>query len=194
MDTMELYRQAQDTFDAVLAKVGPDQWDQPSTCTEWSVRDLAGHVIWAQRQLRAWATGDEYTETGGPGTPHPIALAAGDPVTTWREARKSSMATLTPETLAMTVSLAGLGDVPLIGIVSLLITDSAVHAWDIGHSLGMDVRLAPELVSASSEWARARVARGPGFFGPELTPPDDADEQTRMLAFVGRAAWQPVAA
>jgi hypothetical protein len=34
----------------------------------------------------------------------------------------------------------------------------------------------------------------PGFFGPELTPPPDADEQTRWLAYLGRAAWQPVAA
>jgi hypothetical protein len=37
-----------------------------------------------------------------------------------------------------------------------------------------------------------RVVRRSGFIGPELTPPEDADEQTRMLAFLGRAAWQPV--
>lgn len=31
-------------------------------------------------------------------------------------------------------------------------------------------------------------------FEPELTVPAEADEQTRMLAFLGRAAWQPVPA
>jgi hypothetical protein len=31
MDTMESYRLAQDGFDAVLATVRPDQWDQPNS-------------------------------------------------------------------------------------------------------------------------------------------------------------------
>jgi hypothetical protein len=30
--------------------------------------------------------------------------------------------------------------------------------------------------------------RGPGAFGPELTPPPGADEQTKLLAFLGREA------
>jgi hypothetical protein len=28
--------------------------------------------------------------------------------------------------------------------------------------------------------------RGPGAFGPAIDPPADADEQTRLLAFLGR--------
>ncbi len=63
MDTLELYRRAQDGFDAVMAAVEPDQWDAPSMCTEWTVRDVAGHVIWGQRQLRAWALDEDYRET-----------------------------------------------------------------------------------------------------------------------------------
>jgi uncharacterized protein (TIGR03083 family) len=65
MDTMPLYRRAQDGFDAILAAVHPDKWDAPSACAQWSLRDVAGHVIWAQHQLRAWATGEDYTETAG---------------------------------------------------------------------------------------------------------------------------------
>src|SRR5262245_58006872 len=62
MDTMESYRRAQDLLDEVLGAVREGQWDGPSACAEWSVRDVAGHVIWGQRQLRAWATGAEYTD------------------------------------------------------------------------------------------------------------------------------------
>ena len=65
MDTIELYRRAQDGFDAVLADVPPERWDAPSAYTEWTVRDVAGHVIWGQRQLRAWATGEDYTDSSG---------------------------------------------------------------------------------------------------------------------------------
>jgi hypothetical protein len=53
------------------------------------------------------------------------------------------------------------------------------------------VRLDPELLPGAFAWARDNVVRAPGFFGPELEPPPDADEQTRWLAYLGRAAWQP---
>jgi uncharacterized protein (TIGR03086 family) len=196
MDLMESYRLAQDGFDAVLANVPADRWDAPSACSEWTVRDVAGHVIWAQHQMRAWATGEEYTQrAGAPGAPHPAVMAGDDPVATWRAARAASVPTLTPEVLARRMSLPGLGEVPLAAVVSLLITDTTAHTWDVAHGLGLELRLPPELVTHAYDWGRANVVRRPGFFGPELTPPTaDADEQTRMLAFLGRAAWQPVPA
>ncbi|MFI5606969.1 TIGR03086 family metal-binding protein [Amycolatopsis sp. NPDC051903] len=195
MDTMQLYRQAQDDFDAVLAAVPADRWTARSACTEWTVRDVAGHAVWGQRQLRAWALGEDYAEhSGAPGSPHPAPLAGDDPLTTWREARETALAALTPEALARTTTLPGLGEVPIAGIVSLLTTDLVAHAWDIGHALGADVRLHPDTIAAAFDWARAHAVRRPGFFGPELTPPAGAGEQTRLLAFLGRAAWQPVAA
>ncbi|GAA3439137.1 TIGR03086 family metal-binding protein [Kutzneria kofuensis] len=187
MNVMELYGRAQDGFDAVLAGVGPDQWETPSTCPDWSVRDVAGHVIWAQRQLRAWATGEEYADhAGAPGSPRPAVLAEGDPLKLWREAREEATATLTGEALAKTVALPGVGEIPLVAVVTLLLTDTATHTWDIAHALGEKVVLDPAVVSAAFEWSRANVIRRPGFFGPELAPPDDADEQTRLLAFLGR--------
>jgi uncharacterized protein (TIGR03086 family) len=195
MDTMDLYRRAQDGFDAVLAKVGSDQWDASSACAEWTVRDVAGHVIWGQHQMRAWATGEEYAQrAGSPGSSRPREMTGEDPLATWRAARAESVATLTEEALARTTTITGIGDVPLAAVVTLLITDHVAHTWDIGHGLGMDVRLDPELVAVAFDWGRVNVVRRPGFFGPELTPPAGADEQTRMLAFLGRASWQPVAA
>ena len=193
MDAMQGYRKAQDDFEAVLEAVRPDQWDAPSACTEWTVRDVAGHAIWGQRQMQAWATGADYADgRGAPGAPHPGELAGSDPVAVWRAASAESVATLTPDALGRTTSITGLGEVPLAAIVTLLTTDLVTHTWDIGHGLGMDVKLDPALVTVAFDWARSNVVRRPGFFGPELTPPADSDEQTRMLAFLGRAPWEPV--
>lgn len=193
MDTLTLYKQAQDAFDEVVAAVGADRWDAPSACPQWSVRDVAGHVIWGQRQLRAWAIGEDYAEgRGAPGSPHPAVLAPGDPVPAWRQAREEAVAALTEENLGRLITLPGLGEVPIAGIVTLLITDQVAHAWDIGHALGAAVRIDPVLVAVAFDWSRAHAVRRPGFFGPERTPPEDADEQTRMLAFLGRAPWEPV--
>jgi uncharacterized protein (TIGR03086 family) len=192
MDTMDLHRHAQDGFAAVLAAVREDQWERPSACADWSVRDVAGHVVWGGHRLRAWATGEDYAETAGaPGAPHPAVVAGADPVAAWRAA---AVTTLTGEQLRRLVSLPGLGEVPVAGLVTLLTTDLVAHTWDIGSATGQDVRLSPELVAVAFGWARANIVRRPGFFGPELVPPADADEQARMLAFLGRRAWAPAPA
>lgn len=193
MDAMQGYRKAQDDFDAVLAAVRPEQWDAPSECTEWTVRDVAGHAIWGQRQIQAWATGADYADRrGAPGAPHPGEMAGPDPVAVWRAARAESEVTLTPGALGRTTSITGMGEVPLAAIVTLLTTDLVAHTWDVGHALDMDVRLDPALVTVAFDWARSNVVRRPGFFGPEVTPPAGSDEQTRMLAFLGRAPWERV--
>jgi len=182
---MELYTQAQDKFDAMLATVPEDGWSQPSMCREWTVRDVAGHVIWGQHQLHAWATGDpDPAPDGAPGTPHPAVMAGDDPLATWRAARTMPSGA----ELTRIVTLPGLGEVPVAALISLLVTDLTAHTWDIGHALGLPVHLPPPLVTASFDWARDHMVRRPGYFGPELTPAQDADDQTRMLAFLGRAA------
>ena len=190
---LDPYRRAQEGFEAVMHAVPAGGWDAPSECELWTVRDVAGHVIWGQEQLAHWATGREYGRAdGAPGAPHPAGMAGSDPLSRWRAARAAADDTLTAEALGRTVTLPGLGETPLSGIVTLLVTDLLAHSWDIGHALGLDVRLEPDLVSGSFAWARDHVIRVPGFFGPELTPPAHADEQTRWLAYLGRAAWAPV--
>nr|WP_279579502.1 hypothetical protein [Fodinicola feengrottensis] len=123
-----------------------------------------------------------------PGSTSPGELAAVDPVATWRQARDEANGVLDEETLARRITLPGLGEIPLSAMATLLVTDFLGHTWDIGHPLGMDVRLDPALVPLSYAWAQQSMSREPGFFGPELTPPPGADEQTRLLAFLGRAA------
>ncbi|WP_158891879.1 TIGR03086 family metal-binding protein [Amycolatopsis anabasis] len=188
-DIMDRYRRSQDGFDRVLAGVPADAWDHPSACADWTIADVTGHVIWGQHLVRHWARGEEYTEvTGAPGTPHPAPMAGADPVAAWRAARERSLATLDADALRRPVDTRALGTIPLEEFLEALVTDFLAHTWDIGHPLGQDIRLDPELVAGSFAWARTRPLRAPGGLGPELTPPPGADEQTRYLAFLGRRA------
>jgi uncharacterized protein (TIGR03086 family) len=188
MTEMDTYRRTQDALDAVLATVQPDEWDAPTKCPEWTVKDITGHVIWAQEQLRHWAIGEEYTDgRGAPGAPHPAVLTGDDPLATWRDARARSVAELTDEALTRMITLPGMGEVPLVSMVTTFATDQLAHTWDIGHALGQRVKLDDDLVKGSFAWSRSHILRRPGFFGPEVTVPDGADEQTRWLAFLGRA-------
>jgi uncharacterized protein (TIGR03086 family) len=189
MEAMEAYRRAQDGFDAVLAAVPEERWDDPSECPGWTIRDVAGHVVWAQGQLAAWATGQPYeTRDGAPGAPHPGVMAGADPLGTWRAARADALSTLGPQALERPVTLPGIGETSVAAIITLLVTDTLAHTWDIEHALELGIKLDPELIPGSFAWARKNVLRAPGFFGPELRCAVDATEQTRWLAYLGRAA------
>ena len=192
--TKDRYVRAQDGFDRIVAALPADRWDERSACTEWTHRDVLGHVVWGQELVRHLATGRVFESgTGAPGAPNPGQLIGDDPLGTWRAARAASLPTLTAEGLARIVSLPRFGgDVPLEAFVTALVTDFLAHTWDIGHPAGLDVRLDPDLVPGCFAWARGLNLRGPGAIGPELTPPPGADEQTRFLAFLGRGATAPV--
>src|SRR5262245_35286489 len=100
MNLMESYLRALDGFEAMLAAVPPAKWDAPSACPGWTLRDVAGHVVWVQEQMRHWATGQEYNQTvGAPGSSHPGELAGDDPPAAWRAARADSVEALTDEAL-----------------------------------------------------------------------------------------------
>lgn len=192
MDTvdMDAYRRAQDRFDAVLAKVRPDDWQAPSACEGWTARDVVGHVIWGQQLVRHLAAGQEYTSrAGAPGTAHPGALAGHDPLASWRSAREASAAALTGEALGRPAPerfVAAHPDARLGHFLNVLLLDFLAHTWDIGHPLGIAANLDPDLITASSPVAEEIVSRGPGMFAAEVTPPPGADQQTRWLAFLGR--------
>jgi uncharacterized protein (TIGR03086 family) len=189
MNTLDRYVRAQEGFDRVVAALPAGRWDGPSACTEWTARDVLGHVVWGQDLVRHLAAGQEFTSVvGAPGAPNPGQLIGADPLGTWRAARAASLRTLTPDALARTVTLRAFGVVPLEMFVTALVTDFLAHTWDIAFPAGIDVRLDPDLVPGCFAWSRQAEIRGPGGIGPEVTPPPGADEQTRFLAFLGRPA------
>lgn len=192
MNPPSFYIRCVDELEGALATVPAGAWDAPTPCVEWSARDIAGHVIWGQWQLSCWAAGQEYRGApGGPGTRHPGVLAGGDVVTRWRAARAAADAALGEAPLDRTVPSRSIGEQPLAVMIAILANDSLVHAWDLRRATGEDGRLPLDLVAASQSWARDNLVRMPGFFGPELAAPPDADEQTRWLAYLGRESPQP---
>lgn len=73
--------------------------------------------------------------------------------------------------------------------------DLVVHAWDLSRAAGLDDTIDP--VDVAWVWSRADALqdtmRGPNTFGPALEPGPGADDQERLLAFLGRAPRVDVA-
>ncbi|MEV5575887.1 TIGR03086 family metal-binding protein [Spirillospora sp. NPDC052269] len=179
------YERALDLFEGVVAAVPPDGWDAPTPCAGWTARQVAGHVTGGQYMIRALATGTPRADVNT----DPERFCPGDVLLAWRGARKECTTALSDEALARPVPLGGLGEVPLGDFLAGYILEPLVHAWDLAVATGRPFRLDPDLVHHAFATARVIAApmRAEGHLGAPLTAPPGADEQTRLLSFLGRA-------
>jgi uncharacterized protein (TIGR03086 family) len=180
-EASDRYRRLSDAFAAKIAAVPASRWDASTPCSEWTVRDLVGHVVSTQGIILGLAgrtIGD-------------VSTVDDDPAAAFDAARGAVQHDLDDPDLA-TVEFEGrMGVMTLETAVDrFLCTDLVVHGWDLAHATGLDERIAPD------EIARVRTVteslgdgmRSPGAFGPAVEPPAGADDQTRLLAFLGRQA------
>jgi uncharacterized protein (TIGR03086 family) len=161
--------------------VPADAWDRPAPVEGWVARDFVRHLVeWFPAFLEAGAG---------------VQLARGpsvddDPVAAWTVHSDAVQALLDdPETPSRMLSNPHVGEVPLDQAVDLFYTaDVFMHTWDLARATGQDERLDPDkcaqLVEGMSPHEEAM--RQSGQYGPRVTVPDDADVQTRLLAFIGR--------
>lgn len=66
--------------------------------------------------------------------------------------------------------------------------DVLVHTWDLARAAGPDESLDPDEVHRMLVGLEPmdEALRASGHYGPRVPVPDDADEQTRLIAFTGR--------
>jgi hypothetical protein len=66
--------------------------------------------------------------------------------------------------------------------------DVLVHTWDLARAGGLDESLDPEVVHDMLVGMEPLddMLRASGQYGPRVSVPDSADEQTKLIAFTGR--------
>ena len=175
----ERYQRLSDAFAAKVAAVPPGGWDRPTPCDGWTTRALVGHVIDTQGMFLGFV-GRELGE---------IPSVDDDPVAAWDAARAAMQRGLDDPELA-TAGFEGFqGRSTLEAAVNrFLCFDLVVHGWDLARTQGLDEHIEPEDVARVRAHAEAfgDMLRSPGAFGPEVEAPAGADDQARLLAFLGR--------
>ena len=73
-------------------------------------------------------------------------------------------------------------------IGTFCIGDVLVHTWDLARATGLDESLDADEVHRLFEGMEPmdEILRQSGHYGPRVEVPDDADEQTKLIAFTGR--------
>jgi len=181
-DLVRRHRSACGGFARVADAVGSEQWSLPTPCTEWDTRALVEHVIGFHEFLLL----------------RPLGIRARrpreGPAARWKATATALFIYLeTDGALDRATDLPGGGQSSPRQMLGALTTDVLVHTWDLARAGGIEPQLDRELCAAAYEAARAAgLSRDGGMIGAEITPPPDADVETRLVALYGRdPAWCP---
>ncbi len=166
----DIWNQAAAKWTELSAQISDDDWDKPTTCPDWTVRELVDHAMHWQAMgggvLGAGtAPGDEWSSIHSA-----LGAAFQDP------------ANLEGNTEAF-------GGMPKQGVAGLVIGDLLIHSWDLARSIGADETLPAEAVESTLfglQRLPEQMLRGETMFGAAVEVADDASSQDKLLAFVGR--------
>jgi uncharacterized protein (TIGR03086 family) len=176
----ERYRRNSRRFLDKVEAVSPEQWDTPTPCEEWTVRDLVQHIVDTQGMFLKFV-GREQVELPSCAD-DPVAAVRGAIAQVQADLDDPAVAELTFEGMFGTQTFAE-------GVDRFLSFDLVVHGWDLARATGQDEAIVPEEIDRLEQASKlfdSTAMRGPGAFGPEVAPPEGADGQTRVLAFLGR--------
>jgi uncharacterized protein (TIGR03086 family) len=174
-------------FTARIEAVPVDAWQRPAPCEGWTARDVVRHLV-------DWLPGPGFllgafdVETG------PVPSVDVDPGAAWSVVRDAIQGALADAAIATRVEDCGPpGRLSFEVAVDMTCTpDVLIHTWDLARATGLDERLDPDEVRRQLTGFEAlppevdQAMRTSGHFGPRVAVADDADEQTRLLAFMGR--------
>lgn len=176
-DAVELLDRSLAYTSVALADVADADLDRPTPCSRWT---LGGLLIHMGDALDAFLEAAEGVVEVTPPAP------ADDPVGALREKACALLGAWTsarPDQVL--VGGAALASTVLVTAAALEIT---VHGWDVGQATGRARRvpggLARGLLAAAGDLVDERD-RGTRF-GPERPVADGADDDVRLLAFLGR--------
>ena len=178
-ETADRFRTVAADFTARIEAVPPDAWERPSPCEGWVARDVVRHVIEGSGSFLG-RVGRQLPD--GPSVDD-------DPAAAWATARDAMQEALDDPEVASTEIETGMGPMPFERFAGMFgVGDVLLHTWDLARATGLDERLDPaevqrvyEMMEPNDEMLRQGTA-----FGPRVPVPDDADEQTKLIAFTGR--------
>lgn len=175
------YRRVSATFTEKVDQVPAGAWDNPAPPEGWATRDVVGHLVeWLPAFFCAnW----NIAQPNGPSVDD-------DPAGAWKVVQQTFQDALDDPAIAEQVQ----DDLPM-GPLSfercfdmIGTNDVFMHTWDLARAAGLDETLDPAEVHSMFVGMEPmdEMMRASGQFGPRIPVPDDADEQTKLIAFIGR--------
>ena len=180
-EVSERYKRLSDAFAAKIAAVPEGAWGNQSPCQDWKASDVVAHVVQTQGMFLGFI-GQEMGD---------IPSTDENPAGAWDAARAKVQANLDdPEKAAQEFDgLTGRSTFEA-AVDRFLNSDLVMHGWDLARATGQDEAMQPEDIKRVHDYMAGLAdqpgMRGPNAFGAEVDVPDDADDQSKLLGFLGR--------
>jgi uncharacterized protein (TIGR03086 family) len=167
---------------AVVDGVKPEQLDDPTPCTEWTVRQLVNHVVGGTRQFISMMTGGGQLDRSQD-------FLGDDPSGAFRASVAELRALFAADGALEKVVQTPFGPNPAATLVGMRVNEMLLHGWDLAKATGQSTDLDPELAESCIPAFKAARAggRGKGMFADEQPAPDDAPPADRLAAAAGRS-------
>jgi uncharacterized protein (TIGR03086 family) len=188
MDEVATMHQVISETTRVVDNIEPGQLDNPSPCTEWTVRDVLNHITGGAEMfglaVRDGAVSDE--KLG--------ALMTGDNLgadykASFHKAMEDAEASFElPGAMDKMVKLP-FGEMPAGMALNIAIFDVLTHAWDMAKATGQSTDFDPKVSAAAYAIAQNMLSddmRNSGIFGPQVAVAEDAPVVDRLVGLAGR--------
>ncbi len=167
----------------VVKGIRPDQLDNPTPCTEWTVRDILGHFAGgASSSIKAFTDGTPVDVTPR------LDLLGDDPRQTVADLIDEFATTIhAPGAMERTVTLP-FAELPAPAFAQFLTFDLMTHTWDLATATGQKYAPPDEVVRDADAFARQAIApEMRGFVFDEPIPePAGASPLECLVAYTGR--------
>lgn len=183
----ELHAEALDATRNVVAGIGDDQWDQPTPCEDWNVRELVNHIVSGHLWASELAAGKTIEEVGDR---FDGDVLGDDPVGAYERSAKLAADGFDAPGALETPCAVSYGPVPGEIYCGHRFIDTLIHGWDLAQATGQPTDLDPKLVQGAIEVVEPQkdLLQESGMFAGGVDAPADADPQVMLLAWLGREA------
>jgi uncharacterized protein (TIGR03086 family) len=183
VDVGRCYEEAATWVEGLVRGVSAEQYELPTPCAKWNVRDLLDNLVELPYQCEATLRGSPRPQ------PRTRDITPESAAAEYRAASDRLLNVMNePGRLEGTVA-SPFGEMSAAAGANLAFIDQLTHGWDLAAATGQNPTIPASLLEAADRLARgelSRLPRRPELFDVEVPVSEAATPTERFVAFLGR--------
>jgi uncharacterized protein (TIGR03086 family) len=179
----------------LIGAVPDGQWQLPTPCADWTVRQLVNHLVGGHRLFTRVLRGEPLPPLSELGRRGAEDQLGSDPANAFRTSADELLAALRgPGVLQGTYTVPA-ATLPGPAVVHLRTVETLVHGWDLARATSQPTPFPDELAEGELAFSRDLLGQLPESrrpFGPSRPVADEAPAIDRLAALLGRDPAQPI--
>ena len=194
LDPLEALDRAQTTAAALIARIDPADWNKPTPCDEWSVRDIINKMVASTITFTYFGRRERLKPALD--LVHPAEIIGDDPLGCFLiEAAKCREVWRAPGALEGTAP-STVGEFPAKAVINARIFDTTILTWDVATACGLAHGIDDDLAAYVLRVAKALVPNVRSVNKDRYKDPSMLEESEplvdQMIAATGRDPfWSP---